>query len=65
MPSLDYTPVTPHSNEESKPMEASETRIASPSDSTSPLSPIIHLPRHHPPLHLLELSSTAVLHIWL
>ncbi|GJV82831.1 reverse transcriptase domain-containing protein [Tanacetum coccineum] len=64
MPSLDYTPATPHSNEESKPIEASETRIASPSDSTSLLSPNIHLPDITPPLHLLEFSSTAVLHIW-
>ncbi|GJX58448.1 hypothetical protein Tco_0289838 [Tanacetum coccineum] len=44
-PLLDYTPATPHLSEESEPMEASETRIASPhsttslSDSTSPLSP--------------------------
>ncbi|GKD72176.1 hypothetical protein Tco_1330458 [Tanacetum coccineum] len=43
--SLDYTPATPHSSEESEPIEASKTRIASPhsttspSDSTSPLSP--------------------------
>ncbi|GJW53678.1 hypothetical protein Tco_0097763 [Tanacetum coccineum] len=45
IPSPDYTPATPHSDEESKPIEAFETRIASlhsttsPSSSTSPLSP--------------------------
>ncbi|GJX67443.1 hypothetical protein Tco_0303170 [Tanacetum coccineum] len=37
--SLYYTSDTPHSDGESEPMEASETRTASPSDSTSPLSP--------------------------
>ncbi|GKA95348.1 hypothetical protein Tco_0817386 [Tanacetum coccineum] len=37
--SLDYTSNTPHSDEESEPMEASETWTASPLDSTSPLSP--------------------------
>ncbi|GKE29488.1 hypothetical protein Tco_1444872 [Tanacetum coccineum] len=37
--SLDYTPGTPHSDEESEPMEAPETRNSSPLDSTSPLSP--------------------------
>ncbi|GKD35296.1 hypothetical protein Tco_1250805 [Tanacetum coccineum] len=37
--SSDYTLDTPHTNEESKPMEASKTRTASPSDSTSLLSP--------------------------
>ncbi|GJS26948.1 hypothetical protein Tco_0487568 [Tanacetum coccineum] len=37
--SPDYTPDTPHSDEESEPIKASETRTASPSDSTSPLSP--------------------------
>nr|GEW50360.1 hypothetical protein [Tanacetum cinerariifolium] len=36
---LDCTHDTLHSDEESEPIEASETRIASPSDSTSPLSP--------------------------
>ncbi|GJY54880.1 hypothetical protein Tco_0446544, partial [Tanacetum coccineum] len=36
---LDYTPDTPYSDEDSKPMEESETRTASPSGSTSPLSP--------------------------
>nr|GEV26368.1 hypothetical protein [Tanacetum cinerariifolium] len=36
---LDYTPDTPHSNDESEPIEASTTRTASPSDSPSPLSP--------------------------
>ncbi|GKB01771.1 hypothetical protein Tco_0829815 [Tanacetum coccineum] len=39
IPSPDYTPATPHSDEESEPMEAFETRIALPSNSTSPLSP--------------------------
>ncbi|GJZ46626.1 hypothetical protein Tco_0594222 [Tanacetum coccineum] len=45
IPLPDYTSATPHSDEESEPMEASETRIASPhsttspSSSTSPLSP--------------------------
>ncbi|GJX53837.1 hypothetical protein Tco_0282206 [Tanacetum coccineum] len=45
IPSPDYTPATPHTDEESEPMEASKTRVAtphsttSPSDSTSPLSP--------------------------
>nr|GEV14668.1 hypothetical protein [Tanacetum cinerariifolium] len=33
-----YTLDTPHSDEESEPIEASKTRIALPSDSTSPLS---------------------------
>ncbi|GKA97771.1 hypothetical protein Tco_0825665, partial [Tanacetum coccineum] len=37
--SPDYTPDTPHSDEESEPIEASETKTASPLDSTSPLSP--------------------------
>ncbi|GJY37277.1 hypothetical protein Tco_0422655 [Tanacetum coccineum] len=37
--SPDYTPNTPRTDEESEPMEASETRTASPSDYTSPLSP--------------------------
>ncbi|GJY31296.1 hypothetical protein Tco_0414791 [Tanacetum coccineum] len=37
--SLYYTSDTLHSDGESEPMEASETRTASPSDSTSPLSP--------------------------
>ncbi|GJW27046.1 hypothetical protein Tco_0040857 [Tanacetum coccineum] len=37
--SPDYTPNTSHSDEELEPMEASETRTVSPSDSTSPLSP--------------------------
>nr|GEV85718.1 hypothetical protein [Tanacetum cinerariifolium] len=46
-----YTLDTPHSNEESDPIEASETRIASPSDSTSPLSP------NHP------LTQTSPTHI--
>ncbi|GKD86308.1 hypothetical protein Tco_1357462 [Tanacetum coccineum] len=36
--SPDYTLDTPHTDEESEPMEASETRTASPSDSTSPIS---------------------------
>ncbi|GKC98803.1 hypothetical protein Tco_1169078, partial [Tanacetum coccineum] len=36
---LDYTPDTPHLDEDSDPMEASETRTASASGSTSPLSP--------------------------
>ncbi|GKF54433.1 hypothetical protein Tco_0161343, partial [Tanacetum coccineum] len=44
IPSPDYTPATPHTDEESEPMETFETRVASPhcttspSDSTSPLS---------------------------
>nr|GEW38618.1 hypothetical protein [Tanacetum cinerariifolium] len=44
IPSPDYTPVTPHTNEESEPFKTSETRVTSPhsttppSDSTSPLS---------------------------
>ncbi|GKB82438.1 hypothetical protein Tco_0949333 [Tanacetum coccineum] len=42
--SPDYTPDTPHTDEESEPMEASKTRNASPSDSTSPLSPDHPLP---------------------
>nr|GEZ54614.1 hypothetical protein [Tanacetum cinerariifolium] len=33
-----YTPDTPHSDEESEPIEASETRTASPSDSTLPIA---------------------------
>ncbi|GJZ50602.1 hypothetical protein Tco_0604792 [Tanacetum coccineum] len=37
--SPDYTPDTPHSNEDSEPIEAFKTRTASPSGSTSPLSP--------------------------
>ncbi|GJY66970.1 hypothetical protein Tco_0469208 [Tanacetum coccineum] len=37
--SPDCTPDTPHLDEESEPMEASETKTASPSDSTLPLSP--------------------------
>ncbi|GJU84005.1 hypothetical protein Tco_1291551 [Tanacetum coccineum] len=52
--SPDYTPAspnytidTPHSDAESKPIEAPETRIASPSDSTLPL----------PPDHLLTRTS--------
>ncbi|GJT42651.1 hypothetical protein Tco_0951366 [Tanacetum coccineum] len=50
IPSPDYTPATPHTDEESKPMEASETRVAlphfntPPSDSTSPLSLDLPLP---------------------
>ncbi|GJZ91200.1 hypothetical protein Tco_0663127 [Tanacetum coccineum] len=36
--SPNYTPNTPHSKKELEPIEASEIRIASPSDSTSPLS---------------------------
>ncbi|GKA37746.1 hypothetical protein Tco_0724311 [Tanacetum coccineum] len=37
--SPDYTPDTPYLDEESGPIEAPETTTASPSDSTSPLSP--------------------------
>ncbi|GKB10293.1 hypothetical protein Tco_0844216 [Tanacetum coccineum] len=37
--SPDYTIDTPHSDEESEPIDASVTRTISPSDSTSPLSP--------------------------
>ncbi|GJV61593.1 hypothetical protein Tco_1467693, partial [Tanacetum coccineum] len=37
--SPDYTLGTLHTNEESDTMEASKTRTASPSNSTSPLSP--------------------------
>ncbi|GJT02780.1 hypothetical protein Tco_0823949 [Tanacetum coccineum] len=39
IPSPNYTPATPHLDEELEPMEASETRTTSPSDTTSPLSP--------------------------
>ncbi|GKD85419.1 hypothetical protein Tco_1356573, partial [Tanacetum coccineum] len=46
--SPDYTPDTPHSDEESEPIKASETRTASPSDSTSPLSPDHPLTRTSP-----------------
>ncbi|GKD50846.1 hypothetical protein Tco_1279822 [Tanacetum coccineum] len=38
--SPDYTLDTPHSDEDSEPMESFVTRIASPSGSTSPLSPV-------------------------
>ncbi|GJU31045.1 hypothetical protein Tco_1174634 [Tanacetum coccineum] len=37
--SLDYTPDTPHLDKDLEPMEASETRPALPSGSTSSLSP--------------------------
>ncbi|GKC32976.1 hypothetical protein Tco_1040270 [Tanacetum coccineum] len=37
--SADYTPDTPHTDEELEPIEASKTRTASLSDSTLPLSP--------------------------
>ncbi|GKB61996.1 hypothetical protein Tco_0918182 [Tanacetum coccineum] len=60
--SSDYTPDTPHTNEESEPIEASETRTASPSDSTSPLSPDHPLTRTSPTLTLSRASyyrSTA------
>nr|GEU89483.1 hypothetical protein [Tanacetum cinerariifolium] len=60
--SPDYTPDTPYSDEESKPTEASETRTASPSDSTSSLSPDYPLTHTSPTLHLLELFTTTGLH---
>nr|GEU49420.1 hypothetical protein [Tanacetum cinerariifolium] len=50
IPSPNYIPATPHTDEESDPVEASETRVASPhsttspSESTSPLSPDHLLP---------------------
>ncbi|GJU33915.1 hypothetical protein Tco_1182269 [Tanacetum coccineum] len=46
--SLDYTLDTPHSNEDSEPIAAAQTRTASPSDSISPLSPD-HLLTHISP----------------
>nr|GEW13712.1 hypothetical protein [Tanacetum cinerariifolium] len=52
---LGYTLDTPHSNEESDPIEASETRIASPSDSTSPLLRYAFMLHNCPPLY----SGTA------
>ncbi|GJV11829.1 hypothetical protein Tco_1353370 [Tanacetum coccineum] len=44
-PSPDYTPATPHTDDEPEPIETSETRVTSPhfttlsADSTSPPSP--------------------------
>ncbi|GKF54420.1 hypothetical protein Tco_0161330 [Tanacetum coccineum] len=46
--SPDYTLDTLHSNEDSEPMESFMTRIASPSGSTSPLSPVHPLTQTSP-----------------
>ncbi|GJW47409.1 hypothetical protein Tco_0079055 [Tanacetum coccineum] len=46
--SPDYTPNTPYSDEELEPIEASKIRIASPSGSTSPLSPVHPLTQTSP-----------------
>ncbi|GJY68665.1 hypothetical protein Tco_0471647 [Tanacetum coccineum] len=62
IPSPDYILATPHTGEESEPMEAYETTLLHHEIPLHHYPLIIHLPRHHPPLHLLELSSTAVLH---
>ncbi|GKE65738.1 hypothetical protein Tco_1519899 [Tanacetum coccineum] len=43
-----YTLDTPHSNEELEPIDAFETRTASPLDSTLPLSPVHPLTRTSP-----------------
>ncbi|GKC28558.1 hypothetical protein Tco_1035852 [Tanacetum coccineum] len=50
--SPDYTLDTPYSDEDLEPLEVSETRNASPSGSTSPLS-------HDPPLTLTSPTSTS------
>ncbi|GJT10959.1 hypothetical protein Tco_0858001 [Tanacetum coccineum] len=69
IPSPNYRPATLHTDKESEPMEASETRVASPHSTTSPLDSILLLSPDHPlpaqtslTLHLLKLSTTAVLH---
>ncbi|GKG04401.1 hypothetical protein Tco_0314788, partial [Tanacetum coccineum] len=67
IPSPNYRPATVHTDKESEPMEASETRVASPHSTTSPSDSILLLSPDHPlpaqtslTLHLLELSTTVV-----